>query len=278
MKAGLQKQLDDLPQSARAQGCISASFETSAGKTFIKNLYEAGGWRLKHPKGRVCEAVLVNTGGGILGGDQIDLSFDVAAHAAVMITSQAAEKIYKAQNHPAHTQLSLRLGACAQLAWLPQEMIFFDGAHFKRRIDVDMDEQAELTMIETNVFGRLAMGEEIDRGHLHDRWRIRRGRRLVFAEDLWLEGQIAAHLAHCAIGNGARASALLLHISPRAMLQLELLRQHLSDGFSDVEWGLSAWNDMLVMRMLSVKPEHIRALSHKTLTFLLRHDLPRVWQ
>ena len=76
-----------------------------------------------------------------------------------------------------------------------------------RRIDVDLaPTDASLLMAEAVVFGRAAMGEAMQQGLLADRWRVRRGGRLVFAETVRLDGAIAEKLAraggrrrrHCA--------------------------------------------------------------------------------
>lgn len=267
-----------LPKHVRTQALIAASFQSRQGSSYVSDVHEAGGWRLRHPHGPLCEAVIVNTGGGIVGGDHISLEFNIGADADVLITSQAAEKIYKAQAEEAQAHISLRLGPQARLGWLSQEMILFDGARFKRRLDVDMHADAQLTMIESTIFGRLAMGEQIEHGLLRDRWRIRREQKLLFAEDISFDGAIAAHLNHPTIGGGARSSALIVHIAPDSLAQAEPLRAQLNTCHHAVEWGVSAWNDMLIMRMLAHDPQALRALSQMALVFLRGHDMPRVWQ
>jgi urease accessory protein len=267
-----------VPSSARTQGLIYGSFAMRDGRSYVADVHEEGGWRLRHPHSPICEAVIINTGGGIVGGDKINLDFNIGDGADVVITSQAAEKIYKAQEDEAQVHISLRLGHGAQVGWLPQEMILFDGARFKRRLDVDMEEDSRLTMIEATVFGRLAMGEHIIAGSLRDRWRIRRGKKLIFAEDVVFEGSISEHLDLPPIGGGARASALILHIAPNLLEEAEQLRHHLSGHHFDVEWGVSLWNNMLVMRLLSHRPDHLRLMSQMALTYLRGHKMPRVWQ
>ena len=69
---------------------------------------------------------------------------------------------------------------------------------------------AALAFAETVVFGRAAMGETVAHGHFSDRWRIRRGGRLIFAENFRLDGAIAARLREAAIANGHAAIGTLL--------------------------------------------------------------------
>ena len=184
------------PASAanRARGELRARFVATAGRTATARLYQAGGLRLRCPKvgpglNPDCEAVTINTAGGMVGGDRASLDFEVVAGAAVTITSQSAEKIYRSTGTPTVVETRLRLGAAATLEWLPQETILFDRADFRRRLDVDMARDATLLMVEAVVFGRFAMGEVVRTGVLHDRWRIRRDDTLVFAEQIALEGR-----------------------------------------------------------------------------------------
>ncbi|MFX7793007.1 urease accessory protein UreD, partial [Acinetobacter baumannii] len=79
----------------------------------------------------------------------------------------------------AQLNISLKVGAGAHLGWLPQETILFDRARVHRRCDIELDEAASLLLCEIVVFGRTAMGERMDQGEFVDRWRLRRGGRLV---------------------------------------------------------------------------------------------------
>ncbi len=280
----MEKPVDLLPASARARGEIRAHFACIDGRTHLMRAYEGGGWRLRHPKTpNGLEVVTVNTGGGILGGDQTRLSFDLGPQADVTLTSQAAEKIYRADCEASEISLNLTLASKARLSWLPQEMILFNGANLVRNVDIAMAQNAELTLVESTIFGRHAMGEEITRGVMRDNWRIKRADKLIFADTLHLEGgmqsKIVNHLKRSAIGKGARASALILQISPNAAAQVDTLRALLDTHTHDTfEWGVSAWNGMLVLRMLAISPERLRLAIVASLIHLRGQDMPRVWQ
>ena len=71
-------------------------------------------------------------------------------------------------------------------------------------------EDATLLLAEAIVFGRSAMGEAVSEGRLFDRWRVRRGGRLVFAETVRLDGAIAQKLAAPAVAAGGVAVATVL--------------------------------------------------------------------
>jgi urease accessory protein len=269
--------LNHLPAYIRAAGELRADFQRAGSRTQAMNIFETGGLRLRCPRvAQGCEGVIINTGGGIAGGDRASYDFEIGAAAQVTLTTQSAEKIYRAQADAAQIDVVLRVAAQAQIEWLPQETILFDGAHLQRRLDVDMDETSSLTMLESVVYGRIAMGETQLQGSLRDRWRIRRNRRLLFAEDMRIDGDMTGVLDRPALGNGARASALFVHIAPDAEARLEAVRQVMADAAC--EWGASAFNGMLVLRLLSPSPENMRSAIVRLLQDFRGRMAPRVWQ
>ena len=258
--------MNDLPPSLsnRARGALAAGFRRVGDRTEVIGPHETGGYRLRLPRshGGPCEAVIVNTGGGMAGGDRADFGFSAEAGTAVTLTTTAAEKVYRgaeAGGAEAETRVdvSLALAADATLDWLPQETILFDGARLARSLSVDMAHDADLLMAEILVFGRLAMGERITSGQIRDRWRVRRGSRLVFAEDLTLGGDMTDLLDRPALGTGARATATVLFVSPRAETLVEQARAAMAEP--EVTAGASGWNGLLVVRAISPSPERLRA-------------------
>ena len=181
-----------IPAFVRDASALQVSFAGAGSRTHIDQHYSHGSLRLRQPRARgACEAVLLNTGGGIAGGDRLALDFSLGPGAHVQITSQAAEKIYRAEHAPATIATRIALAAGARLDWLPQETILFNAARLSRTLDVEIDPGATLTLLEIIVLGRVAHGEQVTTGSLRDRWRIRRGGRLVLAEDVRLDGEIA---------------------------------------------------------------------------------------
>ncbi|NJO23617.1 MAG: urease accessory protein UreD, partial [Sphingomonadales bacterium] len=150
--------------------------------TGIATLAEKGGYRLKFPRthGSHAEAVIINTGGGVVGGDRIKLDFSIEEGADATVTTQAAERIYRSTGLDSEIDARLRVSNRARLIWAPQETILFSGAKLRRRYEVDVASSARLLFVESMIFGRVASGEEMDRGALHDSWRVRRDGRLVF--------------------------------------------------------------------------------------------------
>lgn len=265
-----------LPAYVRASGVIQARFAPTGRGTRVMALREAGGYRLKFPKAPGCEAVLINTGGGMTGGDRLDVSLTLDAQAEAVLTTQSAEKIYRSDGAAAEIAVDVQLAEGARLSWLPQEAILFSGSRLRRRLKAAMAADATLTLAESVVFGRVASGETLGDGLFDDRWEIRRGGCLVFAEAVRLDGPLAATLNRPALGGGARAVAAVLHLAPDAESRLEEARAALENAQSDC--GASAWNGMLCVRFAAESPAVLRADMAAFLSGFQSGPLPRVWQ
>jgi len=239
---------------------------------------ESGSMRIRLPKGEGAglDAVLVNTAGGIACGDRFSVEVEVHAGASVTVATPAAEKVYRSDGPVSELSVGLRAGAGARLDWLPQETILFDRARLDRRLEAAVAEDAHLTLLEAVVFGRAARMESIADGLFADRWRIRRGSRLVYADTLRLSGPIADLLRKPSVGNGARAFATLIHVAPDAEARLEAAREQLASG-NGCDAAASAWNGLLAVRFCAVSIEALRAALCPFLLAFRGEPLPRVW-
>lgn len=262
----------------RARGCVALSVAAAGGVTRRAQVAEAGSLRVRfpHPAAQDLEAVLVNTAGGIAGGDRLQVDVSVAAGARLTVTSAAAEKVYRSLGPEATIGVRLEVAAQARLAWLPQETILFSGARLARSLSVELAADSGFIACETLYFGRAAMGETLLHGALHDRWRIRREGRLVFAEDLRLEGTIDETLRRKAVGQGARAVSTVLATAPG---RLDEIRAFLAEeaSFSDVEAAAGAHEGFLLIRLLSSDAQALRRALVMLLGHLTGRALPRTW-
>lgn len=220
------------------------------------------------------EAVLLNTSGGLTGGDKFDTEIVAGAGSRLTITTQAAERAYRSNDsRPARVRTAIDVHTSARVNWLPQETIVFDGAHVERSLDVSLSADAEFLLVEPMIFGRTAMGETIHDAQITDRITLRRDNRLLFADRISLSGDVQAHLDRPTIANGNRAMAALLYAAPDADRHLAPLRYLLPDTC-----GVSLIRDGLIFARLLAEDGH--AL-RQTLIPALRHlrgaDLPRTW-
>lgn len=270
-----------LPDYVRADGGVRLRLGKVGARTMRLELAESGGYRARFPTAydERCEAVLINTAGGMAGGDRALTQIALDAGAQATVTTQAAEKIYRSQGNDTRVETRVEVGAGATLAWLPQETILFSGARLERSLEVDLAADAGFTAAETLYFGRAAMGESLVRGHLRDRWRIRRDGRLVFAEDLRLGGAIDATLGRKAIGQGARAVATVFAAGPGQPEKLGEIRDLLAGdpAFAGVEAGAGTLDGFLLIRLLSADAQALRRALVILLGQVTGRALPRTW-
>jgi urease accessory protein len=215
--------------------------------------------------------VIVNTGGGMTGGDRFAIDIAVGEGARLIAGTAAAEKIYRSTGADAALDVTLSVAAGGRLAWLPQETILFDRARLARRIDIELAEGAALIMAEAIVFGRAAMGETVREGCWSDRWRLTCGGRLVFAENAKLDGAIAERLKRPAVAAGGIALATVL-IVPGEEATLTAMRALEFGG----EVGISAWNGIAVARLVARDGAALRRDLIAVLA-ALGQSVPRLW-
>ena len=240
----------------RAVGRIALTAEYGRGITQRKRLHESGGLRMHFPgqRKRELEAVFINTAGGIAGGDRFDLDIAAGDKARLLVSTAAAEKVYRSLGPKARIAIKLSAAADASLAWLPKETILFDGARLRRTIEVELAEGASLVLAEALVFGRAAMGEALEHGSVFDRWRVRRGGTLVFAETMRLDGEIGAHLRERAVAAGGGGIATLLAF-PADAARIAPLRDH---GDWRGEAAVSTWNGFAAVRFVAADGATLR--------------------
>jgi urease accessory protein len=261
----------------RALGRVAFTVAAGPGGSRRGRVHEAGSLRVRFPNGNshaALEAVIVNTAGGMTGGDRFDIDIEVGAGAQLTVTTAAAEKIYRSLGPDTDIGIKLDVGPGGALAWLPQETIVFDRARLRRSIDVALARDAKLLLAEAAVFGRSAMGETVVQGHFFDRWRLRVGGALVFAETLRLDGDIAQRLAQCAIADGGVAVASVIKYPGN---DADAAAIHAMQDHFVGEVGVSAWNGLVVARLVAADGAALRRDLVAVLTALDAAPLPRLW-
>src|SRR6202165_651503 len=260
----------------RARGAVMFDVHRTEGVTRRRHLHDSGSLRVRFPspEAECLSAVLVNTAGGVAGGDRFDIEIATGQGSRLAVTTAAAEKVYRAEGPAAELNIALKAAAGSHLAWLPQETILFDRARVLRRIDIDLAQSASLLLCEIVVFGRAAMGERMLHGEFVDRWRMRRGGRLVFAENIRLDGDIGEKLTRPAIARAGVAVGTAL-IVPGDEALVERIRE-VAKSFGG-EVGISSWNGFAMARFCAQDAARLRADMIAVLGRASGSALPRLW-
>ena len=220
-------------------------------------------------------AVTLNSAGGVAGGDRLHTRITAGPGTAATVASQAAERVYRAlPGLVSDVSTRLHVEAGAALEWLPQETILFDRCALRRRLDIELDADARFLGVESLVFGRTAMAEEVHEAAIHDRIALRRNGRLLLHDAIRLEGPVARLLRRPAVGRGARAVATLVHAGPDAAALLDPLREALAQ----FEAGASCIDGLLLGRIVAESGAAVRRAVVAGLNILRGgRTLPRVW-
>lgn len=260
----------------RARGALTLSSKARDGKSVIEDLRQSGSYRLMFPRPAPggLMAVAINCAGGMTGGDRFELRARAGAGSNLTVTTQAAERIYRATGaEEARLSTHLRVENGARLNWLPQETILFDRSRFVRRLEVDLAPNASFLMVEPVIFGRTAMGEHLRDTTFVDQVRLRRAGALIHAEATRIDGDVEAHLHSRAIAAGGRAMASIVLACSKAETMLEPARAILSGAGAA---SLKA-PDLLVIRMIAPDAMALRHAAIPLIAQLSGHDIPKTW-
>ena len=271
-----QSEISAALRQPRAEGAVSLSVVASARGTELDRFRQEGALKALFPqrRGPACQAVLVNSAGGITGGDRFATRAHVARGAELTLTTQAAERAYAAQpGQTGRVTTRLTAGPGARLNWLPQETILFDRSDLSRHLVVELAGDARLTLVEPLIYGRQAMGERLRNARFRDRIELRQDGVPVYLDATRLRGDITAHLARPTIAAGAGAMAQIVHIGPDAEAALPAVRALLPDtaGASLIR------PDLLAIRLLAPDGFGLRQSLVPILEYLTGQDLPRPW-
>jgi urease accessory protein len=247
----------------RAQGVLRLAIKRRGAASVLASLRQEGCLKARFPRpAGWLEVVMLNTSGGVAGGDRLEACFTVQDGACATITSQAAERFYRAlpADPPAHLRARIMLAPGAAVEWLPQESILFDRAALDRALDVSLAADAWFLGVETLMFGRVAKGERVATARLADRICIRREGRLILHESVRPGPDVAGVLARAASAAGRMAAATLVHVAPDAESRLEALRAAWAGAASTMgaEAGASAWDGLLLGRIVAPDAASLR--------------------
>lgn len=277
------------PRAAGPARFRARSHVSFAGKaTRLDALRQESPLRFLHPdveRDEVRTSVLANTAGGIVGGDRLACAVEARDGARLLLTGQAAEKVYRSESDAAELDFSFASRDGAELEVLPQGTILFEGSRLERRTRLEIDRGGVLLYGEILHFGRAAMDEGYRTARLHDRTEIRVDGRLVAVDVLRLADETAQAMGSRAGLAGARCAGVAWLIHPEAPRFVGPLRAALaaSEG-AGVRVSAGCFDDgPLVVRWLGDEGAALRRSFGSIWAHLRQHALgrarrlPRIW-
>ncbi|MCX5477594.1 urease accessory protein UreD [Kaistia geumhonensis] len=279
--AGRRPEPDAAPvRMQRAEGRARIGFRRDGPHVRLTEFVQQGCCKIRLPRpepGVPPDAVLLNTAGGITSGDVLVYEAAIGDGVDATVTTQAAERIYRAVPGaaPARVENRVSIGAGAHIDWLPQETILFDRSAISRSLEVDLAADATALLLEAYVFGRTAMGERATALTLADRWRVRRAGTLVYADGIAVDGDVAALMERGATAGGQVAIASLVLVAPDAEDKLGAVRERLETCMGEA--GASAFRGLLSLRFLAPSGQVLRRDLESVILALRGRPMPRVW-
>ncbi len=267
--------LAPLKTQPRAQGAVRLTVKARDGQSVISRLHQQGSLKTLFPRTdeAALTAVMLNTAGGITGGDRFDLRVRTESNTSLTMTTQAAERAYRAAFGHGRVCTGIHIGAGAQVSWLPQETLLYDHAALRRRLDVTLEPGAKCLLVESLIFGRAAMGETVTQLDLDDHITVHQNGRILFADRNHLRGDTVTHLARSATGQGGTAMASLVYAGPGAGDLLDTARALLP-----ATGGLSQPSpDLLFARILAPDGFALRQALIPLIAHFRNDPLPRPW-
>jgi urease accessory protein len=119
-----------------------------------------------YPEGdAICHNVLVHPPGGLVGGDTLDLTIDVAPGAHGLVTTPGATRFYRSEGVPALQRTTIKVSTDARMEWLPLEAIAYNGCLAENRLTLDLKPGAEMMGWDVTALGLPLAARPFESGH-----------------------------------------------------------------------------------------------------------------
>lgn len=228
-----------------------------------------------------CHVYILHPPGGVVGGDRLDVNVTLAGHARALITTPAAGKIYRSQQHTAHIAQQLRVAAGAILEWLPQETIYFSGAHARTHTRVELAADAGFIGWEIACLGRPAAQEQFVGGAVRAGLELWRDGVPLYIERAHFRGGDTALTARWAM-DGCSVTGTLLALARDAEL-VRALRTELASFAMPDRFAVTQADEVLVVRYLGHSAQTARQgfarawCAIRAQRYARAAHLPRIW-
>jgi len=215
--------------------------------------------RVLKPEGNACPHIyLLHPPGGVVGGDRLHTSVQLGDGAQVLLTTPAAQKLYRSPGARAEISNLLRLGRGACLEWLPSETLAFSAAQALLTTRVDLGADAAFIGWDIACYGMPARGESFDAGRVVSRFELFRGDTPLVIESCDLGG--GELLAGAFALRGLPVVANLYAVPVQGPIEPALV-ERVREAIGEPSHGLcsvSSLQDALVVRALGPNVEGVR--------------------
>jgi urease accessory protein len=251
-------------------GRLQLVFERAPHGTQLKSSVHEGPLRIQRvfqPEGPACPHVyLLHPPGGVVGGDRLETRVVLEPGAHALLTTPAAQKLYRSAGETAEVTCELELGEGASLDWLPSETLAFSAARATLATRVHLAARAGFIGWDTICYGMPARGEPFERGRVLSRFELYRAGTPLLLESLDLDQ--GGQLLDAAFALRGRPVVGNLYAVPASGAVDDDLVAAVREAIGEASGtcAVTSLGEALVVRALAPTVER------------LRHDLIRAWQ
>ena len=214
------------------------------------------------PEGpKVLHLYLLHPPGGVVGGDQLEVQLKLSAAAQALVTTPAAQKLYRSPIATSRVRNTLEVGPDACLEWLPTETIVFDGARSSNHLLIHLDPSSSYIGWDIVCFGRPASVAPFSEGQWSSSLEINRGGLPLLIERIQVRGGTPTLTASWGYANNLIAATFVCttpdldRIGRAAESIRELLRE-----VPDVNAAVTAIDGLVVLRLQACSLERVRGV------------------
>lgn len=216
--------------------------------------------RVLKPEGAACPHIyLIHPPGGVVGGDRLETRVELGEGAQLLLTTPAAQKLYRSRGVRAEVTNLLRVRRGGGLEWLPSETLAFSGAEARLVTRVELEPGASFLGWDLVCYGMPARDETFSAGHVSSRFELWRGPAPLLIESFDLAASEPLLGAAYAL-RGQPVAASLYAVPAEHPIDPELVdRIREVIGSPAHGWcSVSSLGDVLVVRGLGPNVEVVR--------------------
>ena len=256
----------------------------SSGKqSDLEDFFQSGALKILMPNthGSTRELVLANTSGGIVGGDIYQIDLSLKNEASLLLSSQAAERVYKSAGANSIFNVKIELDNRSFLSWLPHETILFNNSSISRNFEINISKGSSAIFFDQLVFGRIAAGERLSKSNFSDKWLVTYDNKPVFLDRLSWKNKLpdespllGSNLAICSLTYFGESDELYKKRSEE--INAKIMGKLSAKDLSNVKFGSTARNNSVILRFACNNVSLLRNITGEALDIFCGGELPRM--
>ncbi|MCF6338068.1 MAG: urease accessory protein UreD [Gammaproteobacteria bacterium] len=247
------------PASAMGwQARLELGFANINARTRLKHSHHIGPLRVQrafYPEGNLAHMYILHPPGGVVGGDQLHITLDIAHQAQVLCTTPGSGKFYLSAGEWALLEQMLCVKPGASLEWFPHENILFAGARLRVRTRIELEDDAVFMGWDITCLGRPGSHERFEHGAFDSRLEFYHNQKLLLVEN---QRVLDIQTLGAAAGLRGQPMQATLLAFPCHKSHLEQARNSLGKNGASPLTGATLIDGLLVVRVLGNNSETLK--------------------